>query len=198
MCAGRCDPAHGPRAEKAGFKSRPGRDRIVEGRAVKLSGYFLCLSHCLLSPHALVVPAAGSGARQGVRTGSTNDVKLYFGPGTSRVSSPVDELQVFLLEAAVLLAISSRVLLQLRHPLLQEDHLRDGRGEDQSFMPKPAGKVTPSAGAAPTTSSASCRRSPLADSPRHSSRHHPHPALHHTKRPELHEPSLGLALGPPS
>lgn len=65
----------------------------------------------------------------------------------SRVSapSPVHELQVFLLEAAVLLAVRSRVLLQLRHSLLQKDHLRDGRGEHQPPVLNHAGKAAPSA-----------------------------------------------------
>lgn len=59
--------------------------------------------------------------------------------------SPVHELQVFLLEAAVLLAVRSRVLLQLRHSLLQKDHLHDGRGEHQLPVLKHAGKAAPSA-----------------------------------------------------
>lgn len=44
-------------------------------------------------------------------------------PGSEPGSLPVHELQVLLLEAAVLLAVGSRVLFQLRHPLLQKDNL---------------------------------------------------------------------------
>lgn len=186
---------------------------------MKLSCYFLSvslLSCCLLSPHAPAAPeqllpaekAQGAALHGGGKEkGTTGDAKLPFGHGTSWAPLPVHELQVFLLEAAVLLAISSSVLLQLRHPLLQKDYLCDGRGEDQPPMLKPAGKVAPSARATPTTSSTPCRCSLLASelprfvaliqsrSPRHSSWHYLRPALHCTRQPELREPSLGLAPG---
>lgn len=131
------------------------------------------LSCCLLSPHALAAPAcrqAGSWAAGKARAavvhgggkGTTGDAKLHFDHGTSPAPLPVHELQVFLLEAAVLLAISSRVLLQLRHPLLQKDYLCNTRGEDQLPVLKPAGKAAPSTRATPPTSSIPCRCSLLA------------------------------------
>lgn len=115
------------------------------------------------SPAAPSPPQAPAGKAQGAAAcgggkgkGTTGDAKLNFGHGTSRALLPVHELQVFLLEAAVLLAVSGRVLLQLRHPLLQKDNLCDGRGEDQPPVLKPAGKAALSAGATPTTSAAPC------------------------------------------
>lgn len=108
---------------------------------MKFSCYFflpVCLlSCCLLSLHTPVTPEqpclhAGSGllgkawgaaAQVGGRKETAGDDKLDFGRGTSQAPLPVHELQVFLLEAAVLLTISGCVLLQLRHPLLQKDDL---------------------------------------------------------------------------
>lgn len=91
-------------------------------------------------------------AWKGKGKGSWGDAKLCFGHSTSRGALPVYKLQIFLLEAAVLLAVSSCVLLQLRHPLLQEHHLYERR-RGSATLPKPAGRAAPSAGATPTASS---------------------------------------------
>lgn len=67
--------------------------------------------------------------------------------GSEAGSLPVHELQVLLLEAAVLLAVGSRVLFQLRHPLLQKDNLGNGRGKGQPTPCSPPHKATLAAGA---------------------------------------------------
>lgn len=53
-------------------------------------------------------------------------------PGPRTPSSPVHELEVLLPQPAVLLPAGSRVLLQLRHPFLQEDDLGSDIGASES------------------------------------------------------------------
>ena len=215
MCAGCRDPTHGALMQRR--QPEPQADLARAGldwQGLSCGAFLLSvpLPPLLLPPFPArsgssgAAPACARGegtgccsAWRGGRKGSTGDGKLLFGRGTRQAPLPVHELQVLLLEAAVLLAVSGRVLLQLRHPLLQKDNLCDGRGEIQPPALKPAGTAAPSAGATSPTSSAACRCSPLASgpprfvapirsrSPRHSSWHH------RARQPELQEPSPGLA-----